>query len=56
MRRKILLPVAFVLGLFAIQPALTNAAYAQASSSTTATKPAPAKKAAAKKPAMSKTS
>ena len=53
MRLKILLPVALVLGVFAVQPVLSNAAYAQ-TSSTTATMKAPAKKGHAKKKVAAK--
>lgn len=60
MRLKILLPAAIVLGLFAVQPPLTNAALAQTSTMTQpaakkpAAKKATAKKATAKKPAAKK--
>jgi hypothetical protein len=56
MRLKILLPVAIVLGLFAIQPVLTNAAMAQTSTSQPAAKKPAAKKTAAKKSTAPKTS
>jgi len=58
MRLKLLLPVAVVLGLFAVQPVLSNAAHAQTSTSTTVKKPVAKKKAAkkaVKKPAAKKT-
>jgi hypothetical protein len=57
MRLKLLLPVAIVLGLFAVQPVLSNAAHAQTSTTTTVKKPVAKKKAAkkaAKKPAAKK--
>jgi len=57
MRLKLLLPVAVVLGLFAVQPVLSNAAHAQTSTTTTVKKPVAKKKVAkkaAKKPAAKK--
>jgi len=61
MRLKLLLPVAIVLGLFAVQPVLSNAAHAQTSTTTTVKKPVAKKKVAkkaakktAKKPAAKK--
>ena len=45
MRLKLLLPVAIVLGLFAVQPVLSNAAHAQTSTTTTVKKPIAKKKA-----------